>query len=88
MTTITSVELRNNFEKIIKRTMAGEEFKITYRNKPAVRLISGTPRKAGMPGLDALNKAPRKNYKFDESKSWKELYHERLDRKYTQHTNN
>ena len=88
MTTITSVELRNNFEKIIKRTMAGEEFKITYRNKPAVRLISDAPKKAGMPGLDALNKAPRKNYKFDESKSWKELYYEHLDGKYTQRTNN
>ena len=54
MTTITSVELRNNFEKIIKRTMAGEEFKITYRNKPAVRLISDAPKKAGMPTWSIL----------------------------------
>ena len=33
-------------------------------------------------GLDALNSAPRKNFKYDSSKSIKQLYGESLDEKY------
>ena len=85
MTTITAVELRNNLESILKRVMAGEEIRVTYRHKPAIRLSSDAPRKLRMAGLDALDKAPRKGYVFDETKTWKELYHEHLEEKYGKH---
>ncbi len=85
MTTITAVELRNNLEALLRRVMAGEEIRVTYRGRPAVRLSSDTPKKTRMEGLDAFLAAPRKMSTLDPNKSFKELYHEHLDRKYGQH---
>ena len=84
MTTITAVELRNNLEDIVKRAMAGETFRVTYRRDKVLRLTADKPKELPkrMSGLDAFNKAPRKGYKYDETKSWKELYGEMLEEKY------
>lgn len=83
MTTITSVELRNNFEKIIKRAMAGEEFKVTYRNQPAIRLVSDAPKKMVASGLNTYLAEPYKAFPFDKSKTWKELYYDHVNSKYS-----
>ena len=88
MTTITAVELRRNLESILKRVMAGEDIRVTYRHQPAVKLTSDLDKKSRiqrMHGLDVLDAAKRKGYKFDETKSYKELYHEHLERKYGEH---
>ncbi len=82
MTTITAVELRNNFASIVRRVKAGEEIVITYRDEPALRLSSAAPKKTGMPGLEALLEAPRKISNLDPNKSFKELYHEELDKRF------
>ncbi len=83
MTTITAVELRNNLEGIIKRVMAGEEIRVTYRQRPAIRLVTDAPKKpARMAGLDAFLASPRQKSTLDPEKSFKELYHEHLEEKY------
>lgn len=84
MTTITAVELRNHLEDIIKRVMAGEDVRVTYRQKPAIRLTTDIVQDAPkhMSGLDAFLASPRKKSTLDPNKSIKELYHEHLDKKY------
>lgn len=86
MTTITAVELRNNLESIVKRAVAGETFRVTYRRDTVLRLTADTPK--GLPkrisGLDAFLAAPRKKSTLDPNKSFKELYHEHLEQKYGQ----
>ena len=84
MTTITAVELRNNLESIIKRAMAGENFRVTYRRGAAVKISADTPtgRQQYTDGLDAFLASPRKKSTLDPNKSFKKMYHEHLERKY------
>ncbi len=87
MTTITAVELRNNLESIIKRVMAGEDVRVTYRNRPAVK-ISSDIKKANTQasGLDAFLAAPHKPSTLAQDNSYKQLYHEHLGEKYGKYT--
>lgn len=84
MTNITAVELRNNLEDVIKRAVAGESFRVTYRGGLAVRIAADTMKKdpKTLSGLDAFLASTRKQSKLDPNKSIKELYHEHLDGKY------
>lgn len=88
MTTITAVELRKNLEDIIKRAMAGETFRVTYRQRPAIKISTDVPESTPprMSGLDAFLAAPRKKSTLDPNKSFKELYHEHLEEKYGKYT--
>lgn len=82
MTTITAVELRKNFESILKRVMAGEDIRVTYRQQPAVRLTSDVPQGTHAAGLDVFLAAPRRSSSLDPNKSFKQLYHEHLEDKH------
>ncbi len=82
MTTITAVELRKNFESILKRVMAGEDIRVTYRQQPAVRLTSDIPQRTHTAGLDAFLAAPRRSNSLRPDTSFKQLYHEHLEGKY------
>ena len=84
MKTITAVEFRKNMGDVLSRVGAGEEFLITYRNSDPVMLVPQKHRheKRAVTGLDALNSAPRKNFKYDAKKSIKQLYGESLNEKY------
>lgn len=88
MKTITAVELRKNMGEIFRRVQNGEEVSVTYRDQISARIVAVKPRvknKSRPSGLDILNAAPRKGYKFDPEKSTKELYHEMLNEKYAKH---
>ncbi len=90
MTTITALELRKNLDAIVRRVQAGEHIQVTYRSKPALKLVPDhdenskpTPgsREATAMFLRRVQ-ARRKqtgNPVFDSEKSIKELYHEMLD---------
>lgn len=39
MKTIQAVELRKNLDEVIKAAMLGETIKVSYRNKPAIKII-------------------------------------------------
>ncbi|MFZ1522788.1 MAG: hypothetical protein WAS94_02085 [Candidatus Saccharimonadales bacterium] len=84
MKTITALEFRKNMGDVLARVSAGEEFLLTYRNSNPVRLVPQKSKREqkAVTGLDALNSAPRKNFKYDSSKSIKQLYGESLDEKY------
>jgi prevent-host-death family protein len=84
MKTITAVEFRRNMGDILARVNSGEEYLITYRNTTSVRLVPElkTNIKKKFTGLDLLNSAPRKNFKFNKNKSTKELYSEFLEEKH------
>jgi antitoxin (DNA-binding transcriptional repressor) of toxin-antitoxin stability system len=40
MTTITSLQLRTDYENIVKQAMSGQSFSVTYRGKPAFNINS------------------------------------------------
>lgn len=90
MTTISAKELRDNLDQVIQRVKYGEDIRVTYRSKPALRLVSDEPKqKKVQPGSpEAMQRfikrveARRKTTGspvFDPHKSIKELYHEMLD---------
>ena len=88
MKTITAKELRTNLDSIIERVNAGEEIIVKHRFRKPIHLVSENQRnskpqeKNELIGLAALDNAPRKEHSLDPNKSYKELYHERLDKKY------
>ncbi|MEI6481565.1 MAG: type II toxin-antitoxin system Phd/YefM family antitoxin [Candidatus Saccharibacteria bacterium] len=85
MKTITAKELRNNLDSILERVNAGEEIIVKHRFRDPVRLVPNNAIKdtgKKMIGLAALDNAPRKEYFLDPNKSYKELYHDALDKKY------
>jgi len=86
MTTITAKELRDNLNEIAKRVSAGENIRVSYRNRPVFDIKPVTeeraPKKGTMPGLEALLKIPRKPSTLDPNKTIKRIYHEMLDEKY------
>jgi prevent-host-death family protein len=83
MTTITAVELRKNLGDIMRRVERGERFAVTYRNRSrAILQGEQKPKRNATAGLEAFEKAPRKNFTFDPNKSYKELYDDLLREKY------
>lgn len=86
MNTITAKELRDNLGEIAKRVSAGEQMRVSYRNKELFELRPIVAKKTeptnSMPGLEALLKIPRKPSKLDPNKTIKQIYHEMLDEKY------
>lgn len=85
MKTITAVELRKNMGEIFRRVQNGEEIAVTYRNSQPMIMVANKPKvqpKKGMTGLDAFLASPRKGFRYDHNKSFKELYDESLKEKY------
>lgn len=88
MTTITAKQLRNNLEEIVRRVRAGEEIRVTYREKPAFRILPESQYAAKgkvpvMAGLDAfLASVPMQTDSTVDSASYKKLYNQHLQQKY------
>jgi len=40
MKTIQAVQLRKNLDEVIKLAMSGETIKVSYRNKPAIKIVA------------------------------------------------
>ena len=81
MTTITAVELRKNMADIFKKVAAGETVAVTYRGGQRF-IISAEKqlKRKPMAGLDAFLAGPKRSSTLDKRKSFKELYHESLDK--------
>lgn len=85
MNTITAKELRDNLGAIAKRVEAGEQIRVSYRNKLAFRLEPLTAKadtRKPMSGLEAFLLAPKHPSVHDPDKSIKQIYHDLLDQKY------
>jgi prevent-host-death family protein len=86
MTTIGAKELRQNLDQVLDRVLSGEDIIVSHRFKRPIRLTSADTKptniKDRVRGLEVFDKAPKKPYKFDNSKPIKDLYDESITKKY------
>ena len=86
MNTITAKELRDNLEEVTKRVRSGEHINVTHRSKPAFTIIPSIDTTKVRPrhsGLDALLAIPNRGVLDTPSKSYKELYDDHVNEKYS-----
>ncbi len=57
MRTISAVDLRNDFEGVVKSLRRGERLELTYRGEKVADLVPPTPKAANEKALAALRRA-------------------------------
>jgi hypothetical protein len=90
ITTISTKEIRNDLEGFLQKLKNGQVIQVMYRSRPLVILTAkdeadaylaidaGTP-KAAKRSVKFVRSLPDRKIKFDQNKSFKELYNETQD---------